>query len=224
MKKIPIINQIIKDKRKELKITQQDFTKIINKAISTVRRYDTGDIIPENTLILICDKLNLSIHDLANKQNEENKSSNLNYYNDFVTKYRAKILDYDFSNQEVIKDLLKARTDFFCSSLASLYSILYSDFYRDLEHDNFHNERWDLQSTEYIAIPDLENDKITVKQIKIFSNNEREEKIIDILKERDFEEIKQTLKEIFNIKLLVKRKLKLRHEKLEKSINSIKDL
>ena len=72
MKKIPVINQIIKDKRKEMKITQQDFTKLINKAISTIRRYDTGDIIPENTLILICDKLGLYIQDLLQEQKREN--------------------------------------------------------------------------------------------------------------------------------------------------------
>ena len=50
MNKIPIINQIIKDKRKEKKITQSEFSKIINKSLATVKRYDTGDIIPENTL------------------------------------------------------------------------------------------------------------------------------------------------------------------------------
>lgn len=87
MKKIPIINQIIKNKRKELKITQEDFTKIINKAISTVRRYDTGDIISENTLILICSALDLSIIDLVSAQEEENKHDNTNYYGELIEKY-----------------------------------------------------------------------------------------------------------------------------------------
>ena len=41
---MPAINDIIKNKRKQLKITQEEFTKIINKSIATVRRYDTGDL------------------------------------------------------------------------------------------------------------------------------------------------------------------------------------
>lgn len=98
MKKIPIINQIIKNKRKELKITQEDFTKIINKAISTVRRYDTGDIISENTLILICSALDLNIIDLVSAQEEENKHDNTNYYGELIEKYikTAKRLNFGY--------------------------------------------------------------------------------------------------------------------------------
>ena len=86
MNKIPIINQIIKDKRKEKKITQAEFSKIINKSLGTVKRYDTGDIIPENTLILICDKLNIDLNKLAQEQIKENDLLNTNYYDDFIKK------------------------------------------------------------------------------------------------------------------------------------------
>ncbi len=86
MNKIPIINQIIKDKRKEKKITQAEFSKIINKSLGTVKRYDTGDLIPENTLILICDKLNIDLNKLAQEQIKENDLLNTNYYDDFIKK------------------------------------------------------------------------------------------------------------------------------------------
>ena len=52
MNKIPIINQYIKDKRKSLKLNQSDFANLINKSKLTVARYDIGDIIPQNTLLL----------------------------------------------------------------------------------------------------------------------------------------------------------------------------
>lgn len=92
MKKIPIINQAIKDRRKELKITQEDFTKIINKSIATVRRYDTGDIIPENTLILICDKLGIYFYDLLIIQKTSNEKDNYTYYSDIIEKAEKKNL------------------------------------------------------------------------------------------------------------------------------------
>lgn len=91
MKKIPAINQFIKDKRKKLKITQEDFTKMINKSIATVRRYDTGDIIPENTLILICEKLEIWCMDLASLQEKENKKENTTFYSNFIKKNKLKV-------------------------------------------------------------------------------------------------------------------------------------
>lgn len=92
MNKIPVINQTIKDKRKELKITQTDFSKMINKSLGTVKRYDTGDIIPENTLILICEKLNLDIIFLEKKQYDENKILKTNYYEDLIKKSKLPFL------------------------------------------------------------------------------------------------------------------------------------
>lgn len=86
MNKIPVINQTIKDKRKELKITQTDFSKMINKSLGTVKRYDTGDIIPENTLILICEKLNLDIDFLIKEQEKQNEALHKEIYNDLITK------------------------------------------------------------------------------------------------------------------------------------------
>lgn len=86
MNKIPVINQIIKDKRKSKKINQSDFAKLINKSKVTVARYDTGDLIPENTLILICDKLNIDILNLLNSQYIENQKNKENHYQKLLEK------------------------------------------------------------------------------------------------------------------------------------------
>ena len=86
---MPVINQKIKEKRKELKIIQEDFTKMINKSIATVKRYDTGDIIPENTLILICDKLNLDMFSLIEEQKKQNELQKIIFYNDLIKKNSA---------------------------------------------------------------------------------------------------------------------------------------
>lgn len=85
MNKIPIINQIIKDTRKELKLNQSDFAKLINKSLPTIKKYDTGGIIPQNTLILICDILNLDYNDLIFRQFEENKRQGFDYYDNLMS-------------------------------------------------------------------------------------------------------------------------------------------
>ena len=85
MNKIPIINQIIKDTRKEKKLNQSDFAKLINKSLPTVKKYDTGGIIPQNTLILICDILNLDYNDLIFRQFEENKRHGFDYYDNLIS-------------------------------------------------------------------------------------------------------------------------------------------
>lgn len=98
MNKIPIINQIIKDKRKEIKLNQSDFAKLINKSKVTVARYDTGDIIPENTLILICDKLNLDMDTLLNMQGHQNEINDTEYYKILLEKKREDFLKNIISN------------------------------------------------------------------------------------------------------------------------------
>ena len=86
MNKIPIINQIIKDKRKKLKLTQNNFAEIINKSPTTVKRYDTGDIIPLNTLIIISNKLGLDLVELVSKQLQENTVDGTDYYTEIIKK------------------------------------------------------------------------------------------------------------------------------------------
>lgn len=108
---IPVINQKIKEKRKELKIIQEDFTKMINKSIATVKRYDTGDIIPENTLILICDKLNLDKISLIEEQKKQNELQKTTFYNDLIIRNSAilrlkKVLeDNELKNKSFINQL-----------------------------------------------------------------------------------------------------------------------
>lgn len=86
MSKIPIINQIIKDKRKKIKLTQNDFANLINKSPTSVKRYDTGDIIPLNTLIIISNKLGLDLVELVSSQLQENTINGTDYYTEIIKK------------------------------------------------------------------------------------------------------------------------------------------
>ena len=204
MNKIPVINQIIKDKRKELKITQEDFTKIINKGISTVRRYDTGDIIPENTLILICDKLNLNFYDLLEKQKKENNELKTRNYQRLIHKNHAKLLFYDFKealNKKTKQE--REKRDKLILSFNQLYSIFYDEFYWNLEKIN---QKEILKNREYIMELDPKEEKFLVKEIKTFSNNEKEEKYIDIFPVDNYENFFKELKDYFNVKLAIMRK------------------
>lgn len=217
-REIPIINLLVKEKRKKLKITQEAFTKIINKSIATVRRYDTGDIIPENTLILICDKLNLSIYELAIEQKKENLEKGIDNYSEFVKKYdKSKLFDIlDFSKENPFEEYHKERIETIASKLSILYSILYNDFYDNLTQDVIKHQRFDLKSKEYITSSEFENDKIIIKEVLKFENESVEERIVDIFKISNVEKMFESLQEFFNIKLIAMRKLKLRQDKFEK--------
>lgn len=87
MNKIPLINQIIKDKKKELKINQSEFAKMLKKSLSTIKRYDSGSIIPLDTLIITCDILNLDITDLLKSQMIDNEFNKTKYYWDIIISY-----------------------------------------------------------------------------------------------------------------------------------------
>lgn len=218
MDKIPVINQIIKDKRKELKITQEDFTKIINKGISTVRRYDTGDIIPENTLILICDKLNLNFYDLLKKQIEENRKFKIKNYDKLILKYQHDLLFFGLkeisarmteTEEERKNNARISVLNDICTKLNNLYSILYDEFYYNLDRIEQNEENRTIKNKKYIAEMNLKKDKILIKEIKTFLNDEKEEKYIDVFPIDNYIFLLKELKEYFNIKLSVMRKEKL---------------
>ena len=123
MKKIPIINQIIKDKKKELKINQIEFSEILQKSLSTIKKYDSGFPIPLDTLKIICDKLGLSIMDLIFKQSQENEKNNTSFYCEMLEKFSAlSIDDYDkffqsdsetFKKEILRHDLFKIILEFY---------------------------------------------------------------------------------------------------------------
>lgn len=129
MSKIPIINQIIKDKRKKLKLTQNEFAKIINKSPTTVKRYDTGDIIPQNTLILICDKLELDLIDLFIEQQTENETSNTNFYDILISKYiQSNQIEEKLTENEAILDwLFDILIPYYTKKNLEEFSVEYSD-------------------------------------------------------------------------------------------------
>lgn len=107
MKKIPIINQIIKDKKKELKINQVEFAEILQKSLSTIKKYDSGFPIPLDTLKIICDKLGLDLIDLFIEQQIENELSNTNFYSDLILKYiQAKQIYQELNKNELLRGWL----------------------------------------------------------------------------------------------------------------------
>ncbi len=85
-KNIPYINQVIKETRKKKGLTQVQFAKMINKSTGTVKRYDTGDIIPENTLRVICNLLNIDFIDLLEMDYILN-SPKIDDYKEIIEKY-----------------------------------------------------------------------------------------------------------------------------------------
>lgn len=70
-KDIPFINDFLKSIRKEKNITQEKFATMIFKSLATIKRYDTGDIIPESVLQRSCDILELDFLILLKGQEEE---------------------------------------------------------------------------------------------------------------------------------------------------------
>jgi transcriptional regulator with XRE-family HTH domain len=86
MKKIPIINQIIKDKKKELKINQVEFAELLQKSLSTIKKYDSGFPIPLDTLIIISNKLGLDLVELVSSQLQENTINGTDYYTEIIKK------------------------------------------------------------------------------------------------------------------------------------------
>lgn len=154
LKIIPVINLIIKNKRKEIKVIQEEFAKIINKSATTVKRYDTGDIIPENTLILICEKLNLDIDFLIKEQEKQNKLSGKKFYDDLIQKNHKKI---------IFKELDKMRKN----KLLNIYSTFY-DTDIDIKFKNNKYYIFDLFSEEIII------DIFTQEQARDFINDMQE--------------------------------------------------
>ena len=194
MNKIPIINQIIKDKRKSKKINQSDFAKLINKSTGTVKRYDTGDLIPENTLILICDKLGLHLPTLIIKQIEENENTDFDgtpfeengFYYELIKKYEHSSFFYDNEFKELSEKIKK------------LYSLLYDTFYHD-DDMNFINDNFIVKCDDYETI--IENQIQNGEKIKNV--------IVDTLDDDELTSLFTDIKEFFNLKLIALRKYKL---------------
>lgn len=189
-KKIPIINQIIKDKRKELKITQEEFTKIINKSIATVRRYDTGDLIPNDTIFLICGKLMLDILELIRKQDLENKTLNTKYYEDFIKKAGWGFLFYNKKQEESEHKEIK-------NNLEKIFNMFFPTY------DN-----------SIIIEEEYRNESIGIKaEMHIFKIiDSRENKVLFILNFEEATSIFKDMKEYFDFKFEKIKKERLRRD------------
>lgn len=186
MNKIPIINKIIKEARKEKGYTQPEFAHLINKGIATIRRYDAGSIIPHNTLILICDKLNLSFNDLREKQLQENKENNVNYYNNIM-----EMTDID----KAISDINSLdKIDLMVADMYNLF-LSYSNKLNFCGSDKI------LKQTKVTYQAFKENGKIVVKQKVQNTDDQIFEKIIDIFPGDTFIKLFDFTQELFLLKL-----------------------
>lgn len=85
---IPIINLILKKVRKENGFNQEKTANLIFKSIATIKRYDTGDIMPESVLQQLCNLLKLDLQELLKAQEKDNQENNTNFYSDLIEKYK----------------------------------------------------------------------------------------------------------------------------------------
>ena len=123
-KKLPVINEVFKEKRKNKGITQEKLASLIFKSLGTVKRYDTGDTIPEGVIIKLCEILNMDFISLLVLQETKNKLNQENFYENLITKYSKEIEKfnseyYNFSaNLELLaKDILELYKNFYDTSL-----------------------------------------------------------------------------------------------------------
>lgn len=86
--RIPILNNLIKTERKNNGLTQEKTANLIFKSIATIKRYDTGDIMPESVLQQLCNLLNLDLKELLQAQEKDNQENNTNFYSELIEKYK----------------------------------------------------------------------------------------------------------------------------------------
>lgn len=196
MNKMPVINQVIKNKRKEKKITQLEFSKMINKSLGTVKRYDTGDLIPENTLYLICSVLGLNFYDLIITQDLENNTGKSLYYNELIKKHfrDEKDLNKDYEEK--------------CKFLGDIFNAFYENFYHECDDIYCSNE--EIEKTFFTT--ELKSTGIEIKKIYILKNKEKIEKTFDFFSFKEVDSFIDDLKENFNLKLFSLRKKRLKPE------------
>ena len=119
-KKLPVINEVFKEKRKNKGITQEKLASLIFKSLGTVKRYDTGDTIPEGVIIKLCEILNMDFISLLVLQDTKNKLSQENFYENLITKYSKEIENFNFEYYNLSSDL-----EFLAKNILELYKNLY---------------------------------------------------------------------------------------------------
>lgn len=192
---MPVINQIIKDKRKEKKITQLEFSKLINKSLGTVKRYDTGDLIPENTLILICNKFGLNLYELIQAQILQNESDidltgtpfeETGFYYELTKKY-----EFGENSEDFKEDTKK---------IELLYSLFYNSFYHDT--DKIFTEK------DFKAFVDSYG-TIIIKNKTLVDNDIKKDVVVDNLDIDEWNFLFDDMQRYFNLILFELRKKKL---------------
>lgn len=120
MNKLPFINDTIKSQKQKLKLNQTEFANLIGKSLSTVKKYDIGYPIPEETLIKICDVLKIDFLPLLYYQSLSQNES----YQNLILKYSNKIKDFENKNNE--SELFKVAEE-----LKKLYKNFYDKNYNN---------------------------------------------------------------------------------------------
>lgn len=85
---IPFINKHLKLRRKGKGLTQEKTAELIFKSVPTIKRYDTGDIIPESVLRQFCDLLKIDFFLLLELQETENIKNSTSFYSELIEKYK----------------------------------------------------------------------------------------------------------------------------------------
>lgn len=119
-KKLPVINEVFKEKRKNKGITQEKLASLIFKSLGTVKRYDTGDTIPEGVIIKLCEILNMDFISLLVLQETKNKLNQENFYENLIVKYSKEIENFNFEYYNLSSDL-----EFLAKNILELYKNLY---------------------------------------------------------------------------------------------------
>lgn len=119
-KKLPVINEVFKEKRKNKGITQEKLASLIFKSLGTVKRYDTGDTIPEGVIIKLCEVLNMDFISLLVLQETKNKLNQENFYENLIVKYSKEIENFNFEYYNLSSDL-----EFLAKNILELYKNLY---------------------------------------------------------------------------------------------------
>lgn len=171
MNEIPIINQVIKNKRKKMKLSQSELAKLLNKSKITVTRYETGSIIPHDTLTLICERLKLDFYELLTLQNKENIEKSVKFYNELILFYDNELTNKILErNKPVLKkiDAIIKILEFYYNVILNFNKsdvILYSC---DFKNDKFYIKQ--KNESDPILILNIDQATKLVNELQIYFN------------------------------------------------------
>ena len=115
----------LKNYRKSRQITLYMLGEIINKSKATISKYEKGEIIPDFTVLEICNALDISISQLLPLENTEKKNK---YQNPFFSNI---IYMYYYTENRLIKSVLEILEDNECTKVRFYNGIKDMSIYHD---------------------------------------------------------------------------------------------